>query len=113
VAGASSAKDLKLALQQVEKAIAKSQAGQTVKASIRKLANNFNNLVESKKGTTKKSTAKKIVKTGKSVKDYIKSELQKLYKYAKRLSDSKKQVESSLSKLKGQSSIDKKSQKKK
>ena len=49
LAKAGSQKDLKLALQQVNKAVTKAKASETVKSDIRKLAANFQSLIDSKR----------------------------------------------------------------
>jgi len=109
LAGASSAKDLKFALKRVESAVSKAKASETVKSSIRKLADNFKGLIESKKG---KKSSKKIRKTAKKVKNYIKSELKKIAPYANKIRNSKAQIKSAIEAIKNQSNIKKKDQKK-
>jgi hypothetical protein len=113
LAGASSSKDLKLALNQVNAALKKSKTTQTVKDSIRKLASNFNTLIQSKRNSpNKKGSSRKILKTAKKVKNYIKRELKNLLAYSNRLKKSKDQVQSVIQSLKNQTIINAKTQKK-
>jgi len=109
LAGASSAKDLKAALKNVEKAVTKAKASATVKASIRKLADNFKGLIDAKKG---KKDAKKVRKASKSVKVYVKKELKKITVFVKKIKNSKNEVKASIRKLKKKKVIKKKTQKK-
>lgn len=111
LAQASTPKDLKLALNQVNKALGKAKTSQTVKDSIRKLTEKFNSLATSSNKTSKRS-ARKVVKQAKSVKRDLKSELKNLQNYAKRLKKAQKNVQSSLDSLKNKKSIKGKTQKK-
>jgi len=112
VAGASSAKDLKVALRKLASVVRKAKASTTVKASIRKLARNFKKLAEAKKGKKSEKDSRKIRKAAKTVKRYIKVQDRKIARYVIRIEASRKQVQVAIVSLKRKAIIKKKTEKK-
>jgi len=106
LAAAQSQKDLKAALKNVNSSLNKAKASKTVKNNIRKIAQNFNALVEKKRATGKNKKSKKIVSSAKKkIKKVLKLEIVKINKYHQRVKNAKNKVKSVLEALKNKATL--------